>query len=137
MREFAGRLIAHELKLNAAPPSDVPPAFLVCDRLRPHLATLMGNAGYRALLARALALAGAESSWWRVVRVGPDGVLEMPVPGTAPAVADQPADDVVLLAQLLGLMVAFIGEELTRRLMREVWPKLPRTDLNFGKGIKK
>jgi hypothetical protein len=41
---------------------------------------------------------------------------------------------VVLLAQLLGLLVAFIGEDLTLRLVREVWPKLPLNNLDFGKG---
>ena len=41
---------------------------------------------------------------------------------------------VVLLAQLLGLLVAFIGESLTLRLVREVWPQLPLDDLDFGKG---
>ena len=43
---------------------------------------------------------------------------------------------VVLLAQLLGLMVAFIGENLTLRLVREVWPKAPLDDLDFGNGGK-
>jgi hypothetical protein len=43
---------------------------------------------------------------------------------------------VVLLAQLLGLLVAFIGENLTLRLVREVWPKVPLDDLDFGKGEK-
>ena len=41
---------------------------------------------------------------------------------------------VVLLAQLLGLLVAFIGETLTLRLVREVWPEVPLDDLDFGKG---
>jgi hypothetical protein len=39
---------------------------------------------------------------------------------------------VVLLAQLLGLLVAFIGENLTLRLMREVWPKVPLNELDFA-----
>ena len=39
---------------------------------------------------------------------------------------------VVLLAQLLGLLVAFIGENLTLRLVREVWPKLSLNDLDLG-----
>ena len=43
---------------------------------------------------------------------------------------------VVLLAQLLGLLVAFIGENLTLRLVREVWPKVPLDDLDFGNGDK-
>jgi len=32
---------------------------------------------------------------------------------------------VVLIATLLGLLVAFIGEILTLRLLREIWPKFP------------
>ena len=32
---------------------------------------------------------------------------------------------VVLLAQLLGLLVAFVGESLTLRFVLDVWPKLP------------
>jgi hypothetical protein len=31
---------------------------------------------------------------------------------------------------LLGLLVAFIGENLTVRLLREVWPKVPLDDLD-------
>ena len=38
------------------------------------------------------------------------------------------------VAQLLGLLVTFIGEELTLRLVREVWPKLSPNNLDFGKG---
>jgi hypothetical protein len=30
---------------------------------------------------------------------------------------------VVLLAEMLGLLVAFIGESLSLRLVREIWPK--------------
>jgi len=39
---------------------------------------------------------------------------------------------VVLLAQLLGLLVAFIGENSTLRVVREVWPKVPLDGLDFG-----
>jgi hypothetical protein len=44
---------------------------------------------------------------------------------------------VVLLAQLLGLLVAFIGERLTLSLVREIWPRIPLNDLDFGNGDKK
>jgi hypothetical protein len=43
---------------------------------------------------------------------------------------------IVVLAQLLGLLVAFIGEDLTLWVMREVWPKLSLNDFGFGKGYK-
>ncbi len=37
----------------------------------------------------------------------------------------------------VGLLVAYIGESLTRQMVREVWPKLSLNDLDFGKGDKK
>ena len=43
---------------------------------------------------------------------------------------------VVLVAQLLGLLAAFIGEDLTLRFVREVWPDVPLNNLDFGKGAK-
>jgi len=99
----------------------------------------MGKAGFRALLSRALALANAEVPSLRAVRVNADGSLE----GFEELYAQLPPEEffegrVVLLAQLLGLLVAFIGENLTLRLVREVWPKLPRpNDLDVSKGDEK
>jgi hypothetical protein len=42
-----------------------------------------------------------------------------------------------LLAQFLDLLVVLIGENLTLRLVGEIWPKLSLVDLGFGKGNKK
>jgi hypothetical protein len=44
---------------------------------------------------------------------------------------------VVLLAQLLGLLVVLIGENLTLRVVREAWPKLSLNALDVGQGDKK
>jgi hypothetical protein len=41
---------------------------------------------------------------------------------------------VVLLAQLLGLLVALIGPGLTSSLVGEIWPKIPLRDLDFVTG---
>ncbi len=35
---------------------------------------------------------------------------------------------VILVAQLIGLLVAFIGEKLTLQLLLDIWPKLPRRE---------
>ncbi len=43
---------------------------------------------------------------------------------------------VILLAQLLGLLGTFIGESLTERIVRGVWPKLPLGDWNENNGAK-
>jgi hypothetical protein len=39
---------------------------------------------------------------------------------------------VVLLAQLLGLLVALIGPSLTSRLTGEIWPQIPLNEQDFG-----
>jgi hypothetical protein len=41
---------------------------------------------------------------------------------------------IVLLAQLLGLLAAFIGETLTLRLVGDVWPRRFDRDWIFEKG---
>jgi len=108
-------------------------AFHCCEKLRPHLATLMGDGGFRALLSRALA--DTEVPWLRAVHVKPDGSLG----GLEELHVQLDLDEffegrIVLLAQLIGLLVAFIGENLTLRLVREVWPNVPLNDLDFGTG---
>jgi hypothetical protein len=107
----------------------------VTDRLRPHLATLMGIGGFRALLARALVLASAEVSWLRAVQVNADGTLEgLAAPHARLEPAQFREGRVVLLAQLLGLLVAFIGPSLTSRLVGEIWPQLAADNVDFGNG---
>jgi len=132
MRHFAERLIVFETKDDKSSTTTTSAAFPVPEKLRPHLAALMGNGGFRALLSRALALAGAEVPWLRAAQVKEDGSLE----GLEELRAHlKPVEflegRVVLLAQLLGLLLAFIGENLTLRLVREVWPKVPLNDLSL------
>ena len=133
LRDFAARLIAYETTNNKSSETKTSAAFLVDEKLRSHLATLMGNVGFYALLSRALVLTNAEVPWLRAVHVKADGSLEGL--GELDAQVDPKEifeGRVILLAQLLGLLVAFIGENLTLRLVREVWPKLSVDDLNYG-----
>jgi hypothetical protein len=130
MRSIAKRLMAYEASRREA--SKVA-AFHAVDKLRPHLAALMGNGGFRALLSRALVLATAEVSWLRAVHVEADGALQ----GLEALHARlEPAEvfegKVVLLAQLLGLLVAFIGTSLTSRLVSRIWPQISLNDRDFG-----
>jgi hypothetical protein len=131
MRDFAERLIAHETRGNKS--SGTPAAFPVVEKLRPKLAALMGDNGFSALLARARARAEVELPSLRGVKVDADGSLE----GLAELQGQVDPEEIaegraVLLAQLLGMLVAFIGEDLTLRLVREVWPKLPLNDLDLA-----
>lgn len=134
MRDFAGRLIAHDAR-EAGALGAPPGAFPVPEKLRPHLTTLMGNGGYRALLLRSLALATAEVPSLQAARVAADGRLEGFEGPEAGMDRDGLAEGrVIVVAQLIGLLVAFIGEKLTLQLVREVWPTLSIKDLNFKKG---
>jgi hypothetical protein len=135
MRDFARRLIAHEAGEMPSSVTAVPAGFHVAEKLRPQLTALMGSGGYRALIARALKLASADVPWLRTLRVEADGTVQ----GLDPMAARlDPAGifegRVVLVAQVIGLLVAFIGEKLTLQLVREIWPKLPANDLNFSQG---
>ena len=135
MRSFAKRLIALEANGEKSAKATKRDMFGVCEKLRPQLVPLMGTGGFRALLSRALALAGAEVPWLRAVQVKGDGVVER-----LEGLPKQPDLDamlegkVVLLAHLLGLLVAFIGENLTLRLVREVWPKARFNNLESDNG---
>lgn len=131
MRNFAKRLIAYEARgTESFEAKKTPAAFHVYEKLRPRLATLMGTAGFRALLARALALANADVAWLRAVHVKPDGSLEGLAELEAQVDPTEIAEgNVVLLAQLLGLLETFIGEALTLQLARDLWPKLSINDL--------
>ena len=138
MRDFAERLIAYETKGNKSSETKTAAIFPVVEKLRPHLATLMGKLGFRALLSRALALAGAEVPWLRAVHVKADDSFEgLADLGTQVDPSELFEGRVVLLAQMLGLLVAFIGEDLTLRLVRDVWPKLSLNGADSGKGDKK
>jgi hypothetical protein len=135
MRNIAERLINHETPRSSSAAAANSASFQVTDRLRPHLATLMGNGGFRALLTRALVLASTEVPWLRAVRVSADGTLEgLEIPDARINPAEFREGRVVLLAQLLGLLVAFIGPGLTLRLVGEIWPQLATDNVDFGNG---
>jgi hypothetical protein len=137
MRSIAERLIDYETQGTDSSETTETATFQLTDRLRPQLATLMGNGGFRALLTRALVLASAELSWLRAVRVDADGTLEgLEAPHARLKPAEFREGQLVLLAQLLGLLVTFIGPGMTSRLVGEIWPQLAADNVDFGNGDK-
>jgi hypothetical protein len=133
MLDFARRLSDYEAKGRES--TQPPPAhFRACERLCAHLATLTGKDGVRELRSCALERAKAEVDWLRVVKVKEDGGWE----GFEELRAQRSREELlrseaVLLAQLLGLLVAFIGERLTLGQVRETWPRFPLNASGFGK----
>ena len=125
LRRFAERLIAFDAGRKSASVANDPAAFPVCEKLRPQVATLMGTAGVRTLLSRGLAVTREEVDGVSAVAVATEGGLHVVNATEVQADPEQFAKaGVVLLAQLLGLRVAFIGAKLTLQLVREVWPTL-------------
>jgi hypothetical protein len=134
MRHLAKRLTVYERKASAPSETTTPPGFQVCEKLRTPLGTFMGTTGFRELLSCALPRAKAEIPWLGAVQVNEDGSLEGLKELSAKHKPEELFDGgVVLVAQLLGLLVAFIGAKLTLRFVREVWPTVPLDDLDFGK----
>lgn len=122
MRHFAERLIAYDARGIQSTP-EKPVGFPVLAKLRHYLAALMGNMGFRSLLMRALLLARVEVSVLRRLKVTATGVVdELEARADTKEIAE---GRVVLVAHLLGLLVALIGEVLVLRLIREIWPRLP------------
>jgi len=81
---------------------------------------------------RSLALASPEIPWMRSINVSVDGSVDGFLPLVETLSSREVHDGRVELgAQLIGLLVAFIGEKLTLQLLSEVWPELADTNLNF------
>ena len=123
VKALASRLMAYEAAAATRAGSHQSAAFRVCDKLRQPLSRLAGVAGFRSLLSRALALAGGEVRWLKAVHIAADGSLEYVDTAQEHISENEMAKgEVVLIAQLLGLLVTFIGEALTLHLVQEVWP---------------
>jgi hypothetical protein len=122
MRNLAQRLLAVEAANRSATHAHVHEAVRVCEKLRISLIRLAGSDGFASLLRRTLALARAEVPALERVTVNPDCSME----GLEELVADAPGGGadapVAITAHLLELLVTFIGEPLTLRLVRDAWP---------------
>jgi hypothetical protein len=133
MRAFATRLVAHATQDDESSEVKARTALRLCEQMRPHLVTLMGNDGFTALLARALTLAAPQASWLHSVHLDTgDGCLhgfdDFETRLDTEAITEAVG---ILVAHLLSLLVAFVGEKLTLRIVRQAWPQLP-FDLDLG-----
>jgi len=134
LRSFARRIIANDARENK-PSANPPPSFPVREKLHPHLEALIGKGGVRALLWRARLLATAELPWLGSVHVNAEGSWEAEDEVRIQLDPDKFLEGrVILLAHLLGLLEAFIGENLTMHLVRDVWADVSLSDLDIVEG---
>ncbi len=119
--EWAQRLLASEAANKSASDTDQHPLLRVFEKLRIALTQFVGADGFTALMRRAVAQARKEIPSLQNAQVTPEGVLE----GIEEHASNGKSEAEVatsITAHLLALLVTFIGEPLTLRLMREVWP---------------
>lgn len=95
----------------------------VIEKLGTTLSTFAGE-GFASLLQRAVTLASGEVPSLHSLKVGADGRLE----GFARLAEEKGTDaagevEVAVTAHLLELLVTFIGESLTLRLVQGTWPE--------------
>jgi hypothetical protein len=125
IQNLAQRILSVEGTAEMESPSDseISVAFYACEKLRRSLSILAGTAGFRSLLLRALTLAKRQAPVLAAVQVKDDGSLEG-LSGEARQAGT------TLIAHLINLLVAFIGETLTLRLLRDIWPDLTGFDMD-------
>jgi hypothetical protein len=123
-RYLAQRLLTYEAVAGKNSETTESAAFRVCAKLRRPLITLAGVAGFRSLLSRALTLARAEAPSLSAVQIAADGSLQG-LDELEPQIDKDQAREggAILIAQLIGLLLTFIGEGLTLSMVQAVWPE--------------
>ena len=125
IQQLADRIVDYEAQLSVEPLPKIDVVLRVCEKLHLHLVTLVGKAGYHALMTRTLALLQRDYPWAKNFRIQTDGsILPEISAGTHTQVDSMMNEAVAIPAQLLTLLAIFIGEHLTLNLALEIWPPL-------------
>ena len=120
-RDLARSLVASEAVASKTSLQTKPATVRVYEKLRRQLGSPMGVDGFQALASRALALAKSQSPWLGIVQVTANGDLRGF--GEVESQSGTDEDDsagVILIAQLLGLFLAFLGEVTTLHLIEDL-----------------
>ena len=120
-RDLARSLVASEADASTTSLHSEPATVRVYERLRRQLGSPVGVDGFQVLASRALALAKSHSPRLNAVQVTANGGLR----GLGEVESQTDADDdgeagIILIAQLLGLFLTFLGEATTLRLIEDL-----------------
>jgi len=120
-RDLARSLVASEADAATTSLHTEPATMRVYERLRRHLGAPVGVDGFKALASRALALAKVESPRLSTVHLTANGGLHGLDELESLTGTDEDGEaGVLLIAQLLGLFLAFLGEATTLRLLEDL-----------------
>jgi len=120
-RDLARSLVASEADASTTSLQIQPATVRVYERLLRQLSTIVGVDGFQALASRALALAKSESPHLNAVQVMTNGGLR----GLGAVESQTETDEdgeagIIVIAQLLGLFLTFLGEATTLRLIEDL-----------------
>jgi hypothetical protein len=120
-RDLARSLVASEFEASRASLQTEPATVRVYEKLRRQLGTPVGVDGFQALASRALALARSQSPLLSAVQVTANGDLR----GLGKVESHTESDEegeagIILIAQLLGLFLTFLGEATTLHLIEDL-----------------
>ena len=120
-RDLARSLIEREAEASTTARQALPASVRVYERLRGQLSASVGVDGFQALASRALALAKSQSSRLSAAQVTANGDLRGfgGVESGMDAGEDREAG-INLIAQLLGMFLAFLGEATALRLIEDL-----------------
>jgi hypothetical protein len=120
-RDLARSLVDSETDATTTALQTEPATARVYERLRRQLSAPVGADGFQALASRALALAKSEVPRLNAVKLSANGrLLGL---GGVESLADADEDGeagIILIAQLLGLFLTFLGEATTLRLIEDL-----------------
>ena len=120
-RELARSLIASEADAAKSSLHAEPATVRVYERLRRQLGAPMGTDAFQVLASRALALAKSESSRLSTVQLTANGGLRgLDEIESEPDAGQDGGAGTILIAQLLGLFLTFLGEATTLRLLEDL-----------------
>ena len=115
----------HEAKKSSSPVKLAEALEACCQLLHKRLDPLVGAGGFRALLDRALFLAKKEHPWLEGVEIQAYPGCGLKVSTEAMA-GRQPGEIretlTIILANVIWLLVTFIGEDIVYGLIEEAWP---------------
>jgi len=120
-RDLARSLVAFEADASTTSLHSEPATVRVYEKLRRQLGAPVGVDGFQALASRALALAKSESPRLSAVQVTANGGLR----GLGEVESQTDTDEdgeigIILIAQLIGLFLTFLGEATTLRLIEDL-----------------
>lgn len=124
-RKLGESILAHERALLNDDGSPAVAVERACQQLYRRLSPLITPAGSQAFLSRSLHIAGTEFPFLHGVRAGP--TAEECLQGLDPALNDieettTTSAFISVLSSMIGLLVTFIGHDLTMHAIRDVWP---------------